>query len=328
MELFPWKDAIWPGTEVRLLSQSVCNVAEMLCLTKNMYISFNVCCKMYLHSRLPELNSLLPQDDLLPFDSNCEASNALSQLESVLQDPVMESVVAELMCLLKDAVEVHVANLPDNVYDVSPDHLEGASSHHEAPCCDCCGQLVSHCSLDTKSCGSSDDVEEGMRCPCMIRYCRLSSFARNSQAGMISGLLGCSARNCGDASNRPCLSTPHGHLHSVCDYHCNDSRNGSHNWKSVSDICPNQSTVCFSQSSLCDGPNPLVTSCENISTPPRTAFDQYSVHQQPSSGAVAVSPPPSLDVSRVEDTRSHPAKVAILFSGGVDSTVLAAMMNR
>ena len=114
LHLYPWQRAVWPGTDVEVASDCASAVTQKLGLEDNAYIAVSLQADCPLHSWMPVLNKHIPEDgSLVNVAAFAEAGDSIVRiLQEMETKGELRAVVTQLENVLQDAVTKRVYNLP------------------------------------------------------------------------------------------------------------------------------------------------------------------------------------------------------------------------
>ncbi|XP_070195936.1 asparagine synthetase domain-containing protein 1-like isoform X2 [Littorina saxatilis] len=292
LHLFPWQGAVWPGTDTEVASDSSRSVAQKLGLDQNAHFTVNLRTDCQLGSWMPVLNMEIPESEslLCDADSLLENPDLLEVLQAIEKTGKFDLLVRQLTDVLQRAVSKRVHNMPRP----SQQHPVRCDDRHDGGC-------------------FSDGVRNDLSLAVRNDLCLTSVDGHDG--------ICCSA----GVSNDSCLASGDGNPCQVS----HDSSTHSMNHVASQDTMSTHSTHrVASQDTKSSFSTNRVVFQDTKSTHSTNCIVSQDTHfsKVESAQKVCVGELTQNVMNMGVDT--HPAHIAVLFSGGVDSTVLAALADR
>ena len=299
LHLYPWQGATWPGTDDDIASDCALTVNEKLHLDLSAYMTVSLHSDQPLSSWMPVLNSEIPDDgSLLDVAASLpEGCDLVQVLQDIERRGELAALVTQLVDVLQKAVVKRVHNLP--------------CPHHQADSGDHLTTL--------HACGTNGSTSDAFGFMSFKNH-----HCEDFQGGLSTGSLQSAPTSDSDAPEKKNSSTAvptseqsnhvncvlkDGSRENVVSDHTNSSVSSSESKKATLPSVLMRDDAKASGSEFCSHENKLF------------------LHSDLSVTKADVVGDLSQKFDHLE-CQMRPAQVAILFSGGVDSTVLAALADR
>ncbi|KAL8586125.1 hypothetical protein ACOMHN_065088 [Nucella lapillus] len=309
LRLYPWHRATWPGTQEEVLAD---DVAGKLHLEDNASISVSLYGSQAVRSWMPVINSEIPGDScLLSVEGIVSGSGDLVQaLVEVEKRGHLAELVLQLEKVLERAVKKRVHNLPYPCHRHTPGNLPGLDAGvHTETHCDSLARLDIHqpCvrSASSTSHSSNSAVAD--------KHC--DSHARvDIHSGIPQPVL-----------DRVKSTTPHS-----SDSAASENVTSPSNSLSAAQIDHQAVVEAMSTNRPSQGQTQVSQACDgNSLSSPESEREKGSSEERENCSDISAELQATGDSpGSCKEQKTRAVRVAILFSGGVDSTVLAALADR